>query len=202
MNVKQAIAGRRSIRKFKSEAIPNEMIDTLLEAARIAPSGSNMQPTRYVVIKSEQARHAIGECTPLAFVAQAPVVLACCVDNNSFNQAGERYQELVEDGAFAGFPLDADTMGERMRKRGEDKAAAKAYLWLNAAISIDHVTLQAEELGLGTCWVMMVDQEKAKQVLGLEERYSVVALLPVGFPDQHPSARPRLPLSEILLKEI
>ena len=60
--------------------------------------------------------------------------------------------------------------------------------------------LGAVDLGLGTCWIMMFDQEKVKQILGLGENYNVVALIPVGYPDQNPNARPRS--SQILLKEV
>jgi len=49
---------------------------------------------------------------------------------------------------------------------------------------------------------MMFDKEKVSSLLELDERYEVVALLPIGYPDQSPSPRPRLDISEILLKEI
>ena len=48
----------------------------------------------------------------------------------------------------------------------------------------------------------MFDKEKVKNLLGLDEKYDVVALLPVGYPDQSPTQRPRLDIKEILLKEI
>ena len=83
-----------------------------------------------------------------------------------------------------------------------DQATAEGYLRLNAAIAIDHITLRAVDLGLGTCWVMMFDQEKAKQALGLDDNYNVVALIPVGYPDQSPGPRPRLERDQILLKEL
>jgi hypothetical protein len=49
---------------------------------------------------------------------------------------------------------------------------------------------------------MMFDGAKAKSMLVLDDRYDVVALLPVGYPDQAPAARPRLPLEELILKEL
>lgn len=83
-----------------------------------------------------------------------------------------------------------------------DKATAQAYLRLNAAIAIDHITLRAIDLGLGTCWIRMFDQEKVKQILGLGGNYNVVALVPVGYLDQNPQARPRIELDQMLLKEL
>lgn len=83
-----------------------------------------------------------------------------------------------------------------------NKETAKAYLWQNAGIAVEHMVLKAVDLGLGSCWVGIVDREKAKKILKLEDRYDIVALLPIGYPDQEPSPRTRLPMNEILLKEI
>lgn len=68
MQLLDAMKSRRSIRKFKTEAIQEDYIKELLEAGRMAPSGSNLQPTRYVFIKSEEARLKLKECTSLSFV--------------------------------------------------------------------------------------------------------------------------------------
>ncbi|HWQ41902.1 MAG TPA: nitroreductase family protein, partial [Desulfosporosinus sp.] len=197
-----AMKARRSIRKFKSDPIPDALITQLIEAARLAPSGSNIQPTRFVVIKSDTVRAQLIEATPLPFVSQAPLVIACCVDSNSLEGLGTRARELKDSGAFAGTPLDEIDPESYAKRKPMEQATAEAYLRLNAAIAIDHITLRAVDLGLGTCWIMMFDQEKVKQILELGENYNVVALLPVGYPDQKPNARPRIELNQLLIKEI
>lgn len=202
MELLEAMKARRSIRKFKSQPIPEAFVTQLIEAAQLAPSGSNIQPTRFVVIKSDAVRAQLSQATPLPFVTQAPVVIACCVDTESLEGMGTRARELKEAGAFAGTPLDKMEPETYAKRRPRDQATAEAYLRLNAAIAIDHITLRAVDLGLGTCWVMMFDQEKVKQILGLGENYNVVALIPVGYPDQNPNARPRIELSQVLLKEV
>lgn len=202
MELLQVMETRRSIRKFKADPIPEASITELIEAARLAPSGSNLQPTRLVVIKSEAARAQLSQASPLPFLSQAPVVIACCVDTDSFGGLGTRARELKEAGAFADTPLENMDPDTYAKSRPMDPASAEAYLRLNAAIAIDHITLRAVDLGLGTCWVMMFDHKKIKQILGLGDNYKVVALIPVGYPDQNPKARPRIELSRILLKEI
>lgn len=202
MELTEAIKARRSIRKFKPTPVSEAYIQDLLEAARLAPTGSNLQPARYVIIKSPEVRAKLNECTPLPFVASAPVILACCVDTQAFSSSARRYVELREAGAFVDTPLNEPSASTSLKKRNLDEAAAKAYLSLNVAIAIDHITLKAVDLGLGTCWIMMFDQDKTKEVLGLDERYSVVALLPVGYPDQSPGPRPRLELDKLVLKEL
>lgn len=205
MKLLEAIQSRRSIRKFKPDPIPEDYIKELIEAGILAPSGTNLQPTRYVVIKSKDARAKLNECTSLPFVAAAPVIIACCVDTQSIVSTEDRINELRKAKAFKDTPLDKvskspDSYVKRRKDMNPD--AIRSYLNLNAAIAIDHITLRAVELGLGSCWVMMFDKEKARNLLGLDERYEVVALLPIGYPDQSPSPRPRLDISEILLKEI
>ncbi|HZK84781.1 MAG TPA: nitroreductase family protein [Desulfosporosinus sp.] len=202
MELLDALQARRSIRKFKSDPVPEALVTQLIEAAQLAPSGSNLQPTRFVVIKSEAVRVQLSQATPLPFVSKAPVVIACCVDAESIGDMGTRARELKEAGAFAGTPLDKMDPESYAKRKPMDPTTAEAYLRLNAAIAIDHITLRAVDLGLGTCWVMMFDQLKVKEILGLGENYNVVALIPVGYPDQDPKTRPRIELSRILLKEV
>lgn len=205
MELLKAIQSRRSIRKFKSNEVPDHTVKELLDAARLAPSGSNLQATRFVVIKSPVERMKLKECTPLSFVAHAPVIIACCIDKEAMGNTQVRYRELMEAQAFVGTPLaDDPTLMEAAAKRRSsmDQATIKAYLTLNAAIAIEHIVLRAVDLGLGSCWIMMFDNAKTKSMLGLDDRYDVVALLPIGYPDQSPAARPRLPLEELILKEV
>jgi nitroreductase len=205
MELLEAIKSRRSIRKFKPDAIPENHINELIEAGRLAPSGTNIQPTRYIVIRSDEAKEKLKECTPLPFVSAAPAIIACCIDTKAVNTTGTRMHELREAEAFVGTPLDKDYKNaddDNKQKNAMDMQAIKAYLTLNAAIAIDHITLRAVDLGLGSCWVMMFDKEKVKSLLGLDDSYDVVALLPIGYPDQSPSPRPRLDLDKILLKEV
>ena len=204
MELLDAIQSRRSIRKFKSNEVPDEVIRELLDAARLAPSGSNLQATRFVVIKSPAERMKLKECTPLPFVAHAPVIIACCIDKEAMGNTLVRYRELMEAQAFVGTPLDDPTLMEAAAKRRSsmDQSTIKAYLTLNAAIAIEHIVLRAVDLGLGSCWIMMFDSAKTKSTLQLDDRYDVVALLPIGYPDQSPAARPRLPLGDLILKEV
>ncbi len=204
MELLKVIQSRRSIRKFKSNEVPDAVIRELLDAARLAPSGSNLQATRFVVIKSPAERMKLKECTPLPFVAHAPVIIACCIDREAMGNTLVRYRELMEAQAFVGTPLDDPALMEAAAKRRSsmDQATIKAYLTLNAAIAIEHIVLRAVDLGLGSCWIMMFDSAKTKSMLELDDRYDVVALLPVGYPDQSPAARPRLPLEDLILKEL
>lgn len=204
MELKAAIAARRSIRKYKSDPVSEEHINELLEADRLAPSGTNIQPWRFVVATSQEAREKIGTCTPLRFVGQAPLVMVCCIDSSVTKQTGRRVAELSEAGAFIGTDLENLSSGEydRFKRSMDSEAAVQAYLGLNAAIAIEHIILRATDLGLGSCWVMMFDREKLKKVLELPEGITPLVLVPIGYPDQNPGPRPRLSLEDIVIKRV
>jgi len=73
------IKTRRSIRRFLKKAISDDILEKVLEAARIAPSGSNQQPWRFAIVRDEQKKKKIARaCYEQDFVAQALVVIICC----------------------------------------------------------------------------------------------------------------------------
>jgi len=69
---------------------------------------------------------------------------------------------------------------------------------VDLAIAIDHMTLAAREMGLGTCWVGAFHQDRVKQILNIPEDVAVVELLPVGYPVEWPAAKPRKNIEEIV----
>ncbi len=201
MEYKSVISMRRSIRKFKPDPVPDELINEMLDAARLAPSGSNLQPSRFLVLKSKEAKEKLRKCTPLKFVREAPAVIVCCVDTGVFSKRELRYKELGEAGAFIDVVFEEGDFSEAIKKRNTmSEADALAYLKFNVAIAVDHLTLMAVNLGLGTCWIGMFDREAVEREFEIDKRYHVVALIPVGYPDQRPAARPRISSEEILLK--
>ncbi len=69
---------------------------------------------------------------------------------------------------------------------------------IDVAIAIDHMTLAARELGLGTCWIGAFNQQKVRDVLGIPESVEVVELLALGYPADWPGAKPRKRFDEIV----
>ncbi|MDI6882864.1 MAG: nitroreductase family protein [Patescibacteria group bacterium] len=69
---------------------------------------------------------------------------------------------------------------------------------VDLAIAVDHITLQAVEEGLGTCWIGAFSQEEVKRILNIPENCKVVALLPIGFPADKPRPKIRKSLEEII----
>jgi nitroreductase len=72
------------------------------------------------------------------------------------------------------------------------------YFMLDMGIAVEHLILEAASLGLGTCWVGWFDEERVRQILAIPPEVRVVAMVPVGLPDEEPSGRPRRSMEEIL----
>jgi nitroreductase len=198
---KDAIEKRRSIRKFKSDPVPDEHITALIEAARLAPSGSNTQPWRFKIVSDDETKaKLVVAAYHQSFVAQAPVVLVCCADlHGYFEGITARSQDFGKEGALE------ETMVRVLRERAEqlktmnvqDLAPGIAF---NVAIAVEHIVLRALDFGLGSCWVRMIDEQKIKDIFGWGNSMHVVALLPLGYPDEAPAPRKRRTIEEIILK--
>lgn len=199
MDVTQAIEKRRSIRKYRSDPVPGELLDRLLDSARLAPSTSNTQSWKFKVITDAGTRIAIQQAAyAQKFVGQAPVLIACCVDFNAFKDKGKQALKLVMSGAVR----PSMEMILRSVKGGKDKDFDPERVVINGVMNVsiatEHVALAAVEAGLGTCWVRAFDAAKVERILGLPEGVTVLCLMTLGYPDQEPAARPRRRLDEIL----
>jgi nitroreductase len=84
MDVYEAIRTRKSVRAFLEKDVPEQVISRLLEAVRLAPSASNRQEWRFVVVRDPTTRVRLAEAANRQrFVGQAAVVLACCAETNN-----------------------------------------------------------------------------------------------------------------------
>ena len=203
MELMHVIEERRSIRKFRDEPVSDAIINDLLNAARLAPSGTNTQASRFVVVKSPAMCARLRTATPYTFITRAPVIFVCCCDLTAMTTRELRRAELLEAGIFDGVDVDEDMADSRARAFNQiDIEAARAYLSMNTAIANEHMVLRAVDLGLGSCWVGGFDKKKVREILELNESIHIVMLLPVGYPDQSPPRRPRFPVDHLVLKTV
>jgi nitroreductase len=188
MELMEAIKGRRSIRKYRTEPVPEEALKTVLEAARLAPSWSNTQCWRLVVVRDKETKSKLadtlkgikaGRTNPAdEAVRTAPVVIAACA-------------ELGLTGYYR------DESGEN--KLATDKG--EAWYMFDVALAMQNMSLAAHALGLGTVHTGLLDAVGAAKILGIPENVVVVELLPLGWPDEEPAARPRKEINEFVFFE-
>ena len=122
---------RRSIRKYIDKPVEDEKIIQLLESARLAPSGSNTQPWHFIVVKSEITRDKLAEAShKQKWMLSAPVFIVCVADIRC---------RISED---VGISITEDSPQVELKQIIRD-----------TSISIGHILLEADNLGLGTCWL-------------------------------------------------
>jgi nitroreductase len=188
MELMEAIKGRRSIRKYRAEPVPEEALQTVLEAARLAPSWANTQCWRLVVVRDKETRSKLadtlkgsrpGKPNPATeAVRTVPIVIAACAERG-----------------VSGFYKDES--GQIL------PATDKGDFWymFDVALAMQNMSLAAHAIGLGTVHTGLLDAVAAAKILGVPENVVVVELLPLGWPDEEPAARPRKEINEFVFFE-
>jgi len=89
MDFYEVVRTRRSIRTYRPDPIPEDALNRVLEATRAAPSGSNRQPWRFIIVKDEELKGRLAAaCGNQGFIAEAPVVVVACGFDINYNRGG------------------------------------------------------------------------------------------------------------------
>jgi nitroreductase len=174
MNVMDAIKTRQSIRKYKNIEVTNEHIIALMEAARLAPSGSNTQPWRFILIREKVPQKAIAEVCQQEWMLSAPLFIVCVADTKV------RIKEPNVSVSEESPQLDL----KRVIR--------------DTTIAIEHVVLQAQAMGLSSCWVGYFTQAELRPVLAVPPDKYIVAVLTIGFSAESPERKPRKALDDLV----
>ncbi len=198
-----AINNRHSVRSFTSEPLTPVQMDALFEAARLAPSSLNSQPWRYKFTQDKEVLKQFAEkevSRTQTWLAGAGAIIACCADITGYihdSQASAffyRDNDLIQGDAMDGIIDYVE------REKSATEAAKFGAAAMNVGISVSFMMLRAVELGLGTCWVGMFNEQKVKELLGIKQHLKIVGLLAVGHPaGDLPAEHNRKSLNEIIL---
>jgi len=166
MAILEAIHKRYSCRAYQEREIEQEKLETIFEAARLAPSAKNLQDWRFVAITDKQTRHELAEAANnQMFIEKAGAIIVAC--SNS--------REVMRCGQPVG-PIDV-------------------------AIALEHISLQAAQLGLATCWIGSFYPDKVRAILDIPDDIAVIELMALGYPADKPKEPKREPLENILCYE-
>jgi len=151
------------IKKRKSERsydpglrVRDTYIESMVEAASLAPSASNRQPWHFIAVKDENIRkricdEALGGLVANKFVSDAPVIFVVCTETGL---SPVKIGEIIK-----GIP----------------------YHLIDAGIAGEHLVLRATELGIGTCWIGWFNEKRIKKILTIPKAVKVVALIAAGY---------------------
>ena len=183
-----AIAERRATQHFESTPVPDEDLEKILWAGMEAPSGYNLQPWRFIVVRdAEQRRRLRDAAMGQPKVEEAPVVIVACGDTEGWRKGD--LEEMLRLGNQHGFP-ESGNDGARQAVTGllsgQGRTAAgisqDMNIWVNRHVMIAFTTMMwmAEVLGYDTAPMEGFWEDKVKQVLGIPDSVRVVGLLAVG----------------------
>lgn len=148
---------RTSCRSYRPEPVPREHLELMLEAARLAPSACNKQPWRFAVVENEATRmRLINE----SFLTGIPMKWA------------------VNAGAIIALGMEKSAITHKVAP----KISGVDYPLLDLGIAGEHLVLQAEELGLGSCWIGWIKPKKVREIVGWPRSIEPVSLITVGWP--------------------
>jgi nitroreductase len=159
-------AQRCSIRSYKPDPVPDELLNQVLEAGRLAPTAKNLQPFHFLVVRRADKLDELAAAYPAPFLREAPVVIVVCTDE------------------AAGWT--------------RDRHDGKNYTDVDAAIAIDHMTLAAADLGLGTCWIGAFNPAAVVDAMKLPEGIEPIILLPLGYPKAGGGQKRRKALKDLV----
>lgn len=164
----EVLEARRSVRTYERKPIEDEKLQKILKAINCAPSAGNLQAYEVVLVRDREQ---------IRHLARA-----------------SHDQTFIEDApvvlVFVANPLrNSHTYGWR----GEH-----LYCMQDATIACTIAHLAATALGLSSCWIGAFDDEAVAKIVGAEPPLQVAAILPIAYPAETPSARPRRPLSDLV----
>lgn len=177
MQTLECIKTRRSIRKFKEEAVAKETIDSIIEAAIMSPSWKNTQICRYHIISDKEIMNNIADN---------------CVLDFEFNQ-----KTIKRAPQLAVISMVEKRCGY---ERDGSFTTSKEDRWemFDAGIASQTFCLAAHELGVGTVILGIFDEDKVAKAINLPEGQKVAALIPIGYPDQEVEAPKRKTVEDVL----
>lgn len=177
------IFNHRSIRKYKNKQIPENVLNSILNAGARASTTGNMQVYSMIVTKDPELRKQLWESHfKQDMVLQAPVHITFCSDFNRFSKWCEF----------------------RKSNPGYDNLLSFMTGAADALLASQNVVLQAEKQGLGICYLgtATYNADRIIEILNLPELVVPVAAIVLGYPDEHPGLTPRLPLDAVVHHDV
>lgn len=195
------VAGRRDIRRYRPDAVPDELITAVLEAGHRAPSVGHSQPWRFIVITDPATRDRAAAMADRARVDQA----AHLASERAARMLDLKLEGLRE--APVGVVVACDRRTPAMGVLGR-ATFPDADLW-SCATAIENMWLTARAHGLGMGWVTLFDPDELADLLGLPEGVVTLGWLCLGWPDERPPSpgleraawSKKMPLEQVVLHE-
>ncbi|MBD3426251.1 MAG: NAD(P)H nitroreductase [Candidatus Omnitrophica bacterium] len=154
---------RRSIRSYQDRAIPHSDLELCVEAARLAPSACNSQPWKFIVVEDPDTKNKISE-----------KAFSGLYQMNSFAKKAASYIVIVAEKMK--FPA---WCGNKLRKTD--------FRRIDIGTACDHLVLQAQELGIGTCILGWFNEKEIRKILSVPRTKKIELVISMGYPSASPT---------------
>jgi Nitroreductase len=159
---------RRSIRRYKNDPVGKESLYRILEACTLAPSWSCKHCWRYIIIDDVEIKNRLRQCI------------------NDANPAADAILEAPLTVAMCADPVNTEEID------------GKDYYMADCGIAMGYFMLCASNEDLATCWIGIFDEDKIKSLLNIPDLTRVVAISPLGYPDETPEERVKKGIKDIV----
>lgn len=189
MDTLEAIAARRSIRKFKSDPIPDEMLHNILTAAIQSPSAKNRQPWRFIVIRG-------GKRADMVRVMREGLAK---VETQGENTGSAKWSaNIMEQAPVTVFVFNTEGTHPWM-ERTVDQQFYELVNVQSIGAAIQNMLLAAQGQGLGSLWIADILDAYGELCEWLGQDTEMVAAVSFGYPDESPGPRPRKPMDQVVV---
>ncbi len=157
-NVYDLAVERRTIRRFKPDAVPRELLERLVDVARLAPSAANVQPLEFVLVDDASAKAEVFPALKwAAYIAPA------------------------------GDPRPGEEPAAYIVTMVNSKLREKMFEY-DVGAAMENMILAALAEGVGACWLLSIDRDRLRAALGVPETYRIDSVLALGYPAEAPAA--------------
>ncbi|SHM37142.1 Nitroreductase [Caldanaerovirga acetigignens] len=201
----QVVADRRSIRNFTKDKISEEDLKLILESARLAPSGENAQPWRFIVVKDEERKKFLARISKNGSGRRFTGEFLSKQMQERFKSLQDEEKKLaafkkLTSGDVSAFVSEGDVI---IIVIGRKDVWDLPY---DTSAAIENMLLTVTSLDLGACWVIapcidVRDEEKLREYFEIPDEYKVVSIISIGKPSRIPNPRPRIPLKDLVFNE-
>jgi nitroreductase len=197
MDTIKAIKKRRSIRSYKRKSIPKEIIEKLIELANLAPTASNLENRRFIIIQDKATKKRLFEAgRKQDQILEAPVIIAVTADITIHKE-----KEFFKKNEI----WEMDLWGASVKTyKNIKKFMANWRVWKklwpiqDADAAITTLLLAATARGMATCWIGAFDMEAARKILKLPKKLRVIALVCLGYQKNPPYPQKRKSVKKLI----
>jgi nitroreductase len=188
MNTFEAIAQRRSIRKFKSDPLSEDTLRAIIQAGMQAPSGKNRQPWRFVVVNPDQ-------CPEMVRILREGIAKEKAGGGDP--GSSEYTANIMERAPVTVFVFNPDGLSPWLA-HSIDQNFSELVDTQSIGAAIQNMLLAAQELGVGSLWICDVFYAYQALCDWLGEKGEMIAAISFGYPAESPAARSRKSYDELL----